>query len=265
MEYVPLTMESAMEYIRFDSMSSPLAESHGCASETKIVVKKPKRFEKGFWNFFEEVNWVEVGHQVQRQRAKSAPPGLTIRPHDEIDHNLPPLPLRSPPRLPPPSPPPLPRPNLPPLPRPVERFPAPGIDPQGNRISWTVEAGKLKTSNQQLVSDEFDLFCMRPVKFKMILQARKMHNGRGGNMFKTAKGRGYVELKCLEDLDAADDPIKYFRISLGVDSRISEWPKKHDFSDIKIKRWPEEFDFQTHADKSESKTFTVVLEVCRRR
>lgn len=134
------------------------------------------------------------------------------------------------------------------------------------RIRWTVDARKLKGTDREAVSPGFELSFRRFVTFKMVIRPKQVHDLRGGASFKKAKGKGSVELRCLEKVEAAAAPIVTFRIAVGSGQSGGEPPRgpvTHDFSDRAICGLAEtekEWDFSKHVDQ-ETQTFVVVLEI----
>merc|ERR1719264_718397 len=145
----------------------------------------------------------------------------------------------------------------------VERDAANGT----HRIWWVLDARKLSGSNREAVSPIFELvFATGLVQFKMILRSAVVDALRGGGSFKRAKGRGSVEVRCLEHLDDADDQLVRFRLAVGAMHRWGEearGPVAHRFSQRTFCSLPEEireWDFCRHVDR-ETHTFDVCLEI----
>ncbi|CAJ1454262.1 unnamed protein product [Effrenium voratum] len=134
------------------------------------------------------------------------------------------------------------------------------------RIHWTVDAKVLKSSDREKVSPPFEVSMGgKEVQFKMCLRPTVTSESRGGASFRKAKGKGTVDLRCLNELDPARSCPMSFRIAVGKGSdakRISS-TVRHDFSQRAICPLPdgeEEWDFKTVVDE-DSQTFVVVLEV----
>merc|ERR1719253_1353210 len=72
---------------------------------------------------------------------------------------------------------------------------------QRDRIRWTVDARKLKSTDREAVSPTFDVGEM---KFKMVLKPKAMDSNKGGACFKKSRNKGYVELRCVTELDIED-------------------------------------------------------------
>lgn len=135
------------------------------------------------------------------------------------------------------------------------------------RVSWTVDSRKLKSMDREYVSPMFELDFVGFVLFRMVLRPATVHDNKGGHCFKRSKGRGSVELKCLEDVSALTNPVVAFRISVGAcGSRGFQRPRGpviHDLRDRLICGLPagrEQWDFHRAVDKP-TKTFEVCLEV----
>jgi len=137
------------------------------------------------------------------------------------------------------------------------------------RIRWTVDARKLKSTDREAVSPMFELsFCSKIVNFKILIRPKVISSVRGGASFKKAKGKGSVELRCLDEVAAFMNPVVTFRISVGsgTDPARQEPPRgpiKHDFTKKAICGLPpgqEEWDFSKAIDEA-TQTFVVCLEV----
>ena len=107
----------------------------------------------------------------------------------------------------------------------------------------------------------------KPAEFKMILKARPADNHRGGAGFATAKGRGYIELKCL----APEAGYTHITATAWVGDPDAQPPVKphggrpvtHDFKEKAICAVPDEkmeWKFGPAVDRSD-RSFLVVLEM----
>lgn len=134
------------------------------------------------------------------------------------------------------------------------------------RIWWVVDARKLKSSDREAVSPGFELDLPIPVHFKMIVRPSPVHGSRGGASFKKARGKGSVEIRCLEQVEEEDDPSLTFRLAVGADRNWGEEPRgpvQHRFSEKAIYSLPEakkEWDFSRHVN-NETQTFDVCFEI----
>merc|ERR1712003_52743 len=116
-------------------------------------------------------------------------------------------------------------------------------------------------TDREVVSPPFDVAFARPVVFKLVVRPKQSHALRRGACFKTAKGRGVVELRCLDKVEAAAAPVAAFRIAVG--SEQPRGPVTHDFSEHAICGLAEdekEWNFAQHVDQ-QTATFRVVLEI----
>jgi len=134
------------------------------------------------------------------------------------------------------------------------------------RIHWTVDAKVLKSSDREKVSPPFEVSMGgKEIQFKMCLRPTVTSESRGGASFRKAKGKGTVDLRCLNEIDPARSCSMTFRVAVGKGSdayRVSS-TVRHDFSEKAICPLPEteeEFDFKTVTDE-DTQTFVVVLEV----
>lgn len=134
------------------------------------------------------------------------------------------------------------------------------------RIHWTVDAKVLKSSDREKVSPPFEVSMGgKEIQFKMCLRPTITSESRGGASFRKAKGKGTIDLRCLNEIDPANSCYMTFRVAVGKGSdayRVSS-TVRHDFSQKAICPLPEsedEWDFKTVLDE-DSQTFVVVLEV----
>jgi len=133
------------------------------------------------------------------------------------------------------------------------------------RIWWVVDARKLSGSDCQAASAAFTLALSRGSgQFKFILRPTASGTARGHASFKKAKGRGCVEVRCLEEVDGAQ-PLT-FRLAVGgrhVWGEEARGPFTHGFAERALYTLPEavrEWDFSSHVDR-ETQTFEVCLEI----
>jgi len=109
------------------------------------------------------------------------------------------------------------------------------------RISWTVPAQKLKTTDNKIVSASFDLrLSSRSSKFKIIVFPNMSSEGKGGCSFKKSKGKGFIQLKCEDELHDADGVLK-FRLFAGSEPPRGG-PETHDFRQNAVKGLPKEME-----------------------
>eukprot|EP00933_Yihiella_yeosuensis_P044516 TRINITY_DN3974_c0_g2_i1.p1 TRINITY_DN3974_c0_g2~~TRINITY_DN3974_c0_g2_i1.p1 ORF type:complete len:478 (+),score=93.28 TRINITY_DN3974_c0_g2_i1:97-1434(+) len=138
-----------------------------------------------------------------------------------------------------------------------------------HRIRWTVDARKLKSTDREAVSPQFELTFGAPVMFKMIMKPKAVSNERGGSCFKRSRGKGTVELRSI-NLDSTSElavkPVVTFRIGVGSSTIKPEkirGPVRHDFSEKPISGLPDGqaiWDFGRCVDEA-TQTFVVCLEV----
>merc|ERR1719359_191065 len=84
--------------------------------------------------------------------------------------------------------------------------------------TWTLESKKLRGNDRSVVSRAFEL-CIDgpenpPITFKMMLCAKMLKQGKGGQSFKMARGQGSVQLKCEHDLGTLSKRVQ-LKISVG--------------------------------------------------
>lgn len=136
------------------------------------------------------------------------------------------------------------------------------------RIRWTVDARKLKSTDKEAVSPQFDLtFSGGVVPFKMIMRPRAVAQERGGASFKRSRGRGNIQLRCMAESDDGTKPVVTFRLGVGSDKAAKQLkprgPVRHDFSEKNICGLPagqDDWDFGKAVD-DKTQTFVVCLEI----
>eukprot|EP00928_Gymnodinium_smaydae_P026775 TRINITY_DN20921_c0_g1_i1.p2 TRINITY_DN20921_c0_g1~~TRINITY_DN20921_c0_g1_i1.p2 ORF type:complete len:521 (-),score=110.81 TRINITY_DN20921_c0_g1_i1:2027-3532(-) len=136
------------------------------------------------------------------------------------------------------------------------------------RVRWTVDSRKLKSKDTEAVSPPFELAFDKPADFKLLLRPRITSDAKGGACFKAARGRGTVELRCLDSVDPSSNPTVTFRVSIGspadpAKQQPPRGPVLHDFAQRSICGLPkgqDEWNFGQVVDKV-SQTFVVCLEV----
>lgn len=137
-----------------------------------------------------------------------------------------------------------------------------------HRVWWTVDARKLKSADTAGVSPPFDLLLGRPVTFRLMIRPKTISTARGGASFKKAKGKGTVELRCLDEVSEGANPVVHFRIGVGNGYSVAQpdtlrGPVQHDFAMKSICGLPagqDEWDFSKAVDEV-TQTFVVCLEI----
>jgi len=137
--------------------------------------------------------------------------------------------------------------------------------PHVQRVRWRIDARKLKATDREHVSPVFSVQFARDVQFKVVIRPKAIHESRGGNSFKKAKGRGTVELRCLEKLDSSLSPVVMFRIGASQDGASGNFrgEVRHDFSERSICGLPkdeEEWNF-TEFVNEQLQSFFVCVEI----
>merc|ERR1719197_269806 len=79
---------------------------------------------------------------------------------------------------------------------------------QRERIRWTVDSRKLKSSDREAVSPTFEVSCGEVLNFKMVLRPKVMDSNKGGACFKRSRNKGYVELRCVTELENTGSACK---------------------------------------------------------
>eukprot|EP00931_Biecheleriopsis_adriatica_P041965 TRINITY_DN23922_c0_g1_i2.p1 TRINITY_DN23922_c0_g1~~TRINITY_DN23922_c0_g1_i2.p1 ORF type:complete len:418 (+),score=100.47 TRINITY_DN23922_c0_g1_i2:43-1254(+) len=158
------------------------------------------------------------------------------------------------------------------------------------RVHWTVDARVLRGTDREKVSPPFDLSVGGVgCEFKMVIRPAASSDARGGHSFKKAKGKGTVELRCLNEVEPAVNCSMTFRFAIGrgkasaasaasagtteggaaaagsteggaaAAPQISE-TIRHDFAEKAICGHSEKYDFSAVVDEA-SQTFVMCLEV----
>uniref|UniRef100_A0A7S4QUA4 Uncharacterized protein n=1 Tax=Alexandrium monilatum TaxID=311494 RepID=A0A7S4QUA4_9DINO len=127
-------------------------------------------------------------------------------------------------------------------------------------VSWTVDAKKLQSKDQVIVSPRFEVrIGKRPVPFKMMMCPKTVSDRRGGHCFKKAKGVGSIQLKCEAGGNLLPRRLT-FRLSVGQEP--PRGPVVHDFVQEGVAQLPEEqrqWDLARAVDGAQQ-TLTVELE-----
>lgn len=129
------------------------------------------------------------------------------------------------------------------------------------RTDWVVDARKLDGSDQQVVSPAFWLDRQETgarIRFKMLLNPKKIIAGRRVSCFKKALGRGYISLKCEGDHEGnmgGSPLVVNLQVVIG---RRHCGVVCHDFSRRALFTHNEEWDFRSVVDAT-SQTFVVSL------
>jgi len=129
------------------------------------------------------------------------------------------------------------------------------------KIAWPVDARKLRSVDKQIVSPSFELF---GIPFKLMMKPRIAKQAKGQASFKTARGRGYIELKCEADASVVL-PTVSFCTSIGDGSRWQSprGPVVHDFTSSSVSSLPHsiaEWNFSEAVD-ADSMTLPVCVEL----
>jgi len=139
------------------------------------------------------------------------------------------------------------------------------------RVSWTVDAKKLRSSDKVAVSPSFSLPTIEG-SFRMMLCPTATSDRKGGASFKKAKGRGKVHVKCEAAPGDVTSSKLVLRISVGsgwdsgrvVAQELCDGGVVHDFAESGVcclPRHHEECHFMQAVDEA-SQTFAIFLETC---
>jgi len=128
---------------------------------------------------------------------------------------------------------------------------APAAEPL--EFAFRVSAAKFQSKDRQVVSEMFHIrFGDVKVPFRVRLTAKLVHRHKHGQCFRTARGRGRLELKC-EGVPPENSEAVRFAFSIGSreqPEKRSE-PIEHDFSGSSVGGLPasiEDWDFKAAID-----------------
>lgn len=126
-------------------------------------------------------------------------------------------------------------------------------------IRWTVDARKLNSKDNVVVSPSFDLLLAQPTPFKIMLRPKEMSSRKGGQCFQKSRGLGTVLLKCEVGLPDGDANLT-LRSSVGKAHFARN--QVHDFSQCGVCSMLQEWSFSQAVDEA-TRSFIVKLEVSR--
>jgi len=142
--------------------------------------------------------------------------------------------------------------------------------PSRAKITWTTPARFLNSKDSHAyVSSEFRLSlgagpCPSTVaRFKMMIYPKVHSNVKGGASFKKARGRGYLELSCMDTLPDVAPEVTF---SLAVGSTKARGPTTHCFRSSAVGRLPAnqaEWDFKAQVEDG-AVTVLLYMEPCQR-
>lgn len=131
---------------------------------------------------------------------------------------------------------------------------------------WSMDGRKLESLDKQAVSPEFTVdFPQLGLKaFKLVIYPCAVNHQRRGAGFKKSKGRGRIQLKCIEEDLPSSMPDVTLSLQVGGGSgwQPMRGPIIHNFYDHSCGNLPvdeEEWNFGVSVD--ESGTFTVLLQL----
>jgi len=128
-------------------------------------------------------------------------------------------------------------------------------------LSWPVDAAKLKTRDQQIISPIFEI--CRQASCKLMLKPTSMGEKKRQTTFLKSGGRGSIEFKLVES--AGLPPQLGIRATVGKGAKAGMSPDiiKHDFREKAVCQLGDEWDFRLAIDRVDrgSSTFDVFVEV----
>jgi hypothetical protein len=136
---------------------------------------------------------------------------------------------------------------------------------------WVVDGKKLRGNDRSIVSRQFVLGIpsateQNEATFKMMIYAKTLKDGKGGQSFKMAKGQATLQLKCEQFMGGINECKLALKFSIGDgvqgDGQNSGYPFKivhHDFSQSAACTCSD-WNFGRVVDEA-SQTFVVTVEV----
>mmetsp|Transcript_78956 Transcript_78956/g.140055 ORF Transcript_78956/g.140055 Transcript_78956/m.140055 type:complete len:348 (-) Transcript_78956:725-1768(-) len=124
-------------------------------------------------------------------------------------------------------------------------------------INWRVDAKKLSSMEQHIISPSFQI--SKQACVKIMLKAKRVGSRKGQACFRKSRGLGSVEVKFVEGSSAAPQ----LRFCLSVGDQLQRGPVDHDFGTSSVCTLPkniEEWDFSSSVDP-QSSTLLVSLHV----
>jgi hypothetical protein len=125
-------------------------------------------------------------------------------------------------------------------------------------FSWIVDAKKLRTRDQQIISPTFKIGTQ--TSCRLMIKPTSMGDRKRQTTFLKSSGCGSIEFKLVESAGAA--PALGISISIGKGERTQASPGsvKHDFARSSVCQLGDEWNFRSAVDV-ESTTFLVSVEV----
>jgi hypothetical protein len=151
----------------------------------------------------------------------------------------------------------------------IERFYS-GRRKDRENVQWTVDSRKLRSTDREAVSPIFSVSSKHgELEFKLVLKPKALDTLKGGSNFKNSRGKGYIELRCVSDLEsdaAVATPTLTFRLGIwGKRKEPFRGPLRHDFRERAICGLPDgqdEWDFGKVVDHNNN-TFSVIMELLK--
>lgn len=133
------------------------------------------------------------------------------------------------------------------------------------RFVFNVAGSKLESKDKQMVSEMFMIpMGETSVPFRVQVIAKQVHRHKHGQCFRTAGGRGRLELKCAGMPTANAEPLAFcFRIGSGERAERPRGPAIHNFLSSSVGALPPqegEWDFRAAIDPT-SANCQICLEV----
>ncbi|CAD7957340.1 unnamed protein product [Amoebophrya sp. A120] len=132
------------------------------------------------------------------------------------------------------------------------------INSGAHRVTWNVEAKRLKSTDKLCVSPAFSVLQIEDVKYRIVLYPPETGNySKGQGNFRSSKGKGRIVLKCDTAMGDVEEVGSKFQLSFrffvgGPDKKPKiSGPMTNDFTELNTKGLPkaEEWDFLQHAER----------------
>jgi len=125
------------------------------------------------------------------------------------------------------------------------------------RVTWVVEAKKLSTKDQQIMSPRFEI---SQAIFRIMLKPKSMGAKKGQTTFKKSSGKGSVTLKLVESAEPLPQLRAHATVGTNTRAKKSEGGSEHNFGQGSLYYLGDDWDFCSAVD-SQTSTFAVSIDV----
>jgi len=125
------------------------------------------------------------------------------------------------------------------------------------RVTWVVEAKKLSTKDQQIISPMFEI---SKASFRIMLKPKSMGAKKGQTTFKKAGGKGSVALKLVESMEPVPRWHACAAVGACKNAKIPRGHVEHNFTEGSLCSLGDDWDFGGAVD-SQTSTFVVSIDI----